>query len=341
MRYEKGITDNVGGFLFAILGGGQCSKRALVIGRDFVARRRFSDQEFRRQNSGGADFCNQNRRYHFGRNRNGFLGRGFQINIFSFRLEQPLLSLNCFKYSKILSISRILKDFFGKVKCIMPFQFQFNPRYRFVVNCTTRCNFNCPHCLRQTLDEKKTLRLDLPVSLFKQCLKEFKKINYRYVAFTGGEPILHPDFGRLVAAAVKENFSFSVINNGWFYRDYFPILDKYRLQLTRMSFSLDGSMAAIHDRIRNKSGSYDKVMEGIEFYKNKGFRVWVTSCFNQLNLSDFWNIHKLLDFFKVDDWFKINHLFGRRKTIPRKICVNMQINFHFQILLYLFYFFKG
>lgn len=185
----------------------------------------------------------------------------------------------------------------------MPFQFQFNPRYRFVVNCTTRCNFNCPHCLRQTLDEKKTLRLDLPVSLFKQCLKEFKKINYRYVAFTGGEPILHPDFGRLVAAAVKENFSFSVINNGWFYRDYFPILDKYRLQLTRMSFSLDGSMAAIHDRIRNKSGSYDKVMEGIEFYKNKGFRVWVTSCFNQLNLSDFWNIHKLLDFFKVDDWF--------------------------------------
>jgi len=43
MRYEKGITDNVGGFLFAILGGGQCSKRALVIGRDFVARRRFSD----------------------------------------------------------------------------------------------------------------------------------------------------------------------------------------------------------------------------------------------------------------------------------------------------------
>jgi len=41
---------------------------------------------------------------------------------------------------------------------------------------------------------------------------------------------------------------------------YVPLIKKYKNNLTRISFSLDGPTAAIHDDIRTE-GSYEKVIE--------------------------------------------------------------------------------
>lgn len=174
--------------------------------------------------------------------------------------------------------------------------------FRFVVFCTTRCNFQCPHCIRQNFDNKKNTKLDFPLDLLDECLLEFKKINYNHVSFTGGEPILHPEFEKLIEAAVKKQFTFNIVSNGWLWRDYFAILEKFRSNLSIINLSLDGSSAEIHDKIRNKPGSYESVIQAIKFYKENGLEVGVQTCFNQLNLSQAENIYKLISSLGVDRW---------------------------------------
>lgn len=143
----------------------------------------------------------------------------------------------------------------------------------FTFSLTTRCNFGCPFCLRNNIDQGKTLIRDLPVPVFRTVLEEGKKLNGRYVSLTGGEPILHPAFPELLDLLAHYGYKFTIISNGWLYRDYFPVLEKHRANLEIIRFSLGGTTAEVHDGSRKKPGSFEKVLEAIRFYREKGLPV--------------------------------------------------------------------
>lgn len=122
---------------------------------------------------------------------------------------------------------------------------------------TDRCNLDCDHCLRDP-EQKPT---DISVDLVARILREAKTL-YRseHVAFTGGEPTLHPEFVRLVDAVVDHGFTWHMVSNG---RDFAALareLGPKRLAaLTAVNLSLDGATEAVHDGIRGE-GSYRTVM---------------------------------------------------------------------------------
>ena len=153
-----------------------------------------------------------------------------------------------------------------------------------VVSVTTRCNFSCPYCLRSLVDKNKTFIKDLPLSIFETVLKEGRKLNFQGISLTGGEPILHPEFKKMLAIARRENYHFSIISNAWLYKEYFPFISEYRSNLRWMVLSLDGVTAEVHDAVRNKPGSFKKVVEAMKFYKEKNAPVCVNSCITQKNL---------------------------------------------------------
>ncbi|MCL5037142.1 MAG: radical SAM protein [Chloroflexi bacterium] len=67
------------------------------------------------------------------------------------------------------------------------------------VEITNRCNFNCPMCQRKELGVKDE---DMPFDLFEEIL--LKLDNPRRLILTGwGEPLIHPDFCRMVQAVNK------------------------------------------------------------------------------------------------------------------------------------------
>lgn len=200
---------------------------------------------------------------------------------------------------------KILNGIFGKLEDYLNRHYPAPPPFPnlipLAINITTRCNFNCPHCLRDPLDAGKTVQKDIPVALFEEILKGAKKIDYGEITFTGGEPILHPEFGKLVELTCRYGYYYTLVSNGWFYDKYWPIIARNKRCLS-MTFSVDGATAEIHDRVRNKPGSFKMVIEAIRFYKDKNIlrEVGMTTCLTRQNRHQISEIVNLAGDLKVD-----------------------------------------
>ncbi|MFH0876746.1 MAG: radical SAM protein [Candidatus Omnitrophota bacterium] len=120
---------------------------------------------------------------------------------------------------------------------------------------TSRCNFRCRHCLRNFDDPK-----DLPLDLAQRILKEAKTFNYTTICLTGGEPLVYPYLEPLCEFMAQENLRFSIVTNGYLFKEHIDLLVKYRRQLLSVAFSLEHTNPQKHDAQRQK-GSFDKLLE--------------------------------------------------------------------------------
>ncbi len=154
----------------------------------------------------------------------------------------------------------------------------------FVFSITTRCNFHCPHCLRSEIDKNKALVKDLPISVLETVLEKGKKLGFLFVSFTGGEPILHPHFGELVSLVNKYGYRFNFASNGWLQKEYWDAIRGNHQNLESIFLSLDGVTPEVHDSVRNKPGSFEKIMETIKFYKSHNLSIIITFCVTKNNL---------------------------------------------------------
>lgn len=93
-----------------------------------------------------------------------------------------------------------------------------------VVETNHACNLRCLHCYVPDSSKREAKFLDraLAESLFDQ----FEENGFRFVLFTGGEPLAHPEFDALYESAWDRGFSLSLFTNGL-------LLDGNRLELLR------------------------------------------------------------------------------------------------------------
>lgn len=196
------------------------------------------------------------------------------MSLTSYMLRKPLIKL----YNKIGRDLNLIR----KIPIISQERMKRSSQGICVVSTTTRCNFNCPHCLHTfKIDKGKTLIKDMPLSVFEILLRDGKKVNFATISFSGGEPILHPRFEELVRLVVKYDYWFNFSTNSWLYEKYWPIVNKYRKNVEVIFFSLDGPTANIHDAVRDKPGSFKRVIKAIKFFKKNNFLVIVSTVFNK------------------------------------------------------------
>lgn len=99
---------------------------------------------------------------------------------------------------------------------------------------TRRCNLNCPHCY---IDGGAPRENEMPASEFYRLLEEFAEMGVWAVAFTGGEPTLHPEFGNLVRYARQKRLLVGIATNGLFLTP--ELLDSLPRDGVIISVSLD------------------------------------------------------------------------------------------------------
>lgn len=75
---------------------------------------------------------------------------------------------------------------------------------------TDRCNLACAHCLRETNADKR----NLPAADAERAFADAALLGFEEAIFTGGEPTLHPAFGRLVRGAVAAGLRVVIVTNG-------------------------------------------------------------------------------------------------------------------------------
>ena len=135
----------------------------------------------------------------------------------------------------------------------------YGPR-RLTVELTNICNLHCSYCLRDEDALYHSPANFLPVELFARIARDARDtMGIEQVMFTGGEPTLHTDFGKILAAVAALDLKCSLVTNGWHFARVWPLLSEHRAAVTHVSFSLDGATREAHDRWRGE-GSFERVV---------------------------------------------------------------------------------
>jgi MoaA/NifB/PqqE/SkfB family radical SAM enzyme len=136
----------------------------------------------------------------------------------------------------------------------------YGPR-RLTVELTNVCNLHCSYCLRDDDALHHQPANFLPVDLFARIAREAREaMGIAQVAFTGGEPTLHRQFGEILAAVADLGLTCSFVTNGWHFARVWPLIAAHRGAVSHVSFSLDGTTRDAHDRWRGR-GSFERVVQ--------------------------------------------------------------------------------
>lgn len=155
---------------------------------------------------------------------------------------------------------------------------------------TKACNLRCIHCHAQSshadpneLDTDESKKL---IDMLASC-EEFRTLVY-----TGGEPLVRPDIFQLLDYSRRAGFANIIATNG-------TLIDEelaFKLKehgVVCVAISLDGVDPQIHDKVRNKKGSFQRVMRAIEAIKKAGILLQINTTAMTYNFN---NLSELIDF---------------------------------------------
>ena len=130
---------------------------------------------------------------------------------------------------------------------------------------TNRCNLSCAHCYYPSTPSRT---LDLPGPKVLDLLKEAADLGGTSVAISGGEPLLHPDFRRILPFAC-EKLNVQLLTNGTLIdEEWAAYLSDFPL---RIQVSLDGPSPNIHDAVRGR-GTFEKTRRAIDRLQKAGLK---------------------------------------------------------------------
>lgn len=155
----------------------------------------------------------------------------------------------------------------------------FKKRFPLVVSwaLTSRCNLKCIYCA-YSQDACKELDLARIFAL----IDELKNMGNKCMIFSGGEALLKEGIREIIDHSSRRGIYTVLNSNG--------ILVKERIEeiasLNEIQLSLDGP-ETLHDFIRNKIGTYDKVIEAAKMCKDRGIKVRFVTVLSKYNVSSF------------------------------------------------------
>jgi Fe-coproporphyrin III synthase len=123
---------------------------------------------------------------------------------------------------------------------------------------TERCNLACSHCY---LGAGPTGTRSLLVETVIEMLTGYARLGGETVAFSGGEPTLHPGLERCVLCARSLGLQPTVITNGTRLRG--RLLEVLVEARVTFAVSIDGARAESHDAIRG-AGTFARVQRALE-----------------------------------------------------------------------------
>lgn len=158
------------------------------------------------------------------------------------------------------------------------------PYFSFQWHLLDDCDQRCKHCYIFSEDNTKPLdRMSFEGMLrtlanIDDFCETFGRQPYLYI--TGGDPILHPDFWRLMDELKRRRTPFTIMGNPFHLTD--EVCERlYESGCLRYQLSIDGNRET-HDWFR-KPGSYDETLARIPMLKRHGIRAIVMTTVSKAN----------------------------------------------------------
>lgn len=124
---------------------------------------------------------------------------------------------------------------------------------------TNRCNLRCTYCHMPT-----TEREEMPTPDWLRAIDEFRHAGMIRASLMGGEPLLRPDCGEIIAHLKHRGVHAAMNTNGWFVED--RIDEVARLDL--VCVGLDGPQE-IHNAQRRHPKSFERALRAIELLRTR------------------------------------------------------------------------
>ena len=152
---------------------------------------------------------------------------------------------------------------------------------------TSGCNLACQHCwLSPAYQPDGGTGGHLDYDLFAQAIEEGLPLGLRSVKLTGGEPLLHPDFVRIIDLLQQKQLGLTIETNGTLLSRELAGYLKAHSTLGHISVSLDGASAETHDPFRGVKGSFEKAVQGMRYLVEAGFRPQVIMSLHAGNVEE-------------------------------------------------------
>jgi MoaA/NifB/PqqE/SkfB family radical SAM enzyme len=148
---------------------------------------------------------------------------------------------------------------------------------------TNECNLACLHCIEES-GPGKAFHDELDERQVFSILEQLTEAEVPYLAFSGGEPMLHPSFFAMVEYVCARNTQLKVETNGH-YLDPENCARLARLGVKAMQVSLDGASRETFNRMRVR-GEFDTAVAGIRGLRAAGVPVEINFSPTRFNMHE-------------------------------------------------------
>lgn len=156
---------------------------------------------------------------------------------------------------------------------------------------TYACNLDCFFCYNEKDKPGSPLQLPQYMSL----LDDLAAMNVLFVSLTGGEPMIHPEFFAIAAAARERGFVIRVKTGGHSLRNRTAVRLKEEVDPFQVEVSLHGATAATHERQTRVAGSFSRLLSNLDQMQSLGLRVTLVSTLTAWNEAETEAMFKLAD----------------------------------------------
>lgn len=161
---------------------------------------------------------------------------------------------------------------------------------------TMGCNLRCRHCGSSCKDRLEDEITDDEALMIAEQIIEVKP---RWVAFSGGEPLLRKNWSDLAKRFVQNGIEVRLISNGTLItKDIAYAMKESGISI--VSISVDGT-ETIHDKIRGK-GVFRKVIEAFGYLRASGVSIGVNTTLMKDNVNLLDEMYELLTHQGVCSW---------------------------------------
>lgn len=158
------------------------------------------------------------------------------------------------------------------------------------IEITNRCNLSCMHCVNNSGEPYPS---ELTTEEILSLIDILSSMGATRITLSGGEPLLHPDFFRIVAHTRKAPMTVYIFTNGTLLTE--DTVEKFvRLGVKQVATSIDSMDENIHDTFRGQKGALKQTLRAINLLKRAGISVRVSLSIVQVNKNHFIDILKYL-----------------------------------------------
>ncbi|MCX6355393.1 MAG: radical SAM protein [Candidatus Aureabacteria bacterium] len=173
---------------------------------------------------------------------------------------------------------------------------------------TEKCNFNCRIC-----HVKESRQREMGELAFEDLKRVIDEAEGYVPSFqlSGGEPLLHPDLGRIIRYLTDRGMVKGVVTNGSLLEERAEELVNAGLDF--LAVSLDGPDEETHDARAHVKGSFGKIINGIRrLVRIRGSRLFpnvrIATVVSRINLDNFDRVLDIAEELGVDQW-SLSHNF--------------------------------